>query len=75
MSGLQKTAQLAGMTKHNCPAACTVDSCVIAAGRPFCFHPCGSGVPFNFKGDPAVQKVYAEACAALGISNKNEIES
>jgi hypothetical protein len=64
---------LAGISKVDCPAACTVDSCVIAAGRPFCFHPCGSGVPFNFKNDPAIQKIYAEACTVLGVPNKNVV--
>ena len=63
---------LAGITKQGCPSACTIDHCVIAAGRPWCFHPCGSGVPSNFKHDPAVLKVYADACVALGVTNKHE---
>jgi hypothetical protein len=63
---------LAGITRQGCPTACTIERCVIA-GRPLCFHPCGSGVPSNFKHDPAVLKIYAEACVALGVDNKHEI--
>jgi hypothetical protein len=66
-------SDLAGIRKDSCPAACNVNHCVIAAGRPFCFHPCGSGVPFNFKNDPAIQKIYAEACTMLGVKNLHEI--
>ena len=76
MFGSQKiTSDLAGLTKQGCPSACTISGCVIAAGRPLCFHPCGSGVPSNFKHDPAVQKIYAEACAALGVTNKHEVST
>jgi hypothetical protein len=62
-------SDLAGIKKDSCPSACRIDHCVIAAGRPLCFHPCGSGVPFNCKHDPAVQKIYAEACTVLGVKN------
>jgi hypothetical protein len=64
---------LAGITRNSCPTGCSIDHCLLAAGRPFCFHPCGSGVPFNLKNDPAIQKLYADACAALGVKNRNEV--
>ena len=64
---------LAGLTKVDCAAACNANGCVIAAGKPYCFHPCKTGVPFNFKDDPAIQKIYADACAALGVPNKNVV--
>ena len=47
--------------------------CVIADGKPHCMHPCKGGVPFNFKNDPAIQKIYADACSALGVPNKNVV--
>jgi hypothetical protein len=64
-------SKLAGITKVDCPVGCNVNGCVVAAGHPFCMHPCKGGVPYNFKNDPAIQKTYSDACAALGVPNKN----
>ncbi len=64
---------LAGLTKVDCPIGCNADGCVIGAGKPHCMHPCKGGVPFNFKNDPAIQKIYTEACTVLGVPNKNVV--
>jgi hypothetical protein len=64
-------SNLAGLTKVDCAAGCKADGCVIAGGKPHCMHPCKGGVPFNFKDDPAIQKIYADACSAIGVPNKN----
>jgi hypothetical protein len=64
-------SKLAGLTKVDCAAGCSTDGCVIAAGKPLCFHPCKGGVQAKFKDDPSIQKIYAEACTVLGVSNKN----
>jgi hypothetical protein len=66
-------SKLAGLTKVDCAAGCNADGCVIADGKPFCMHPCKGGVPFKFKNDPAIQKIYTEACTALGVPNKNMV--
>jgi hypothetical protein len=66
-------SKLAGITKVDCPVACSVDGCVVAAGKPYCMHPCKGGVPYNFKNDPAIQKTYADACSALGVADKNMV--
>jgi hypothetical protein len=61
-----------GMTRTTCAAACNVDGCVVAAGKPLCMHPCMSGVPHKFKADPEIQTIYAEACVVLGVPNAIE---
>jgi hypothetical protein len=71
MSDAEKNP-LEGISRHNCPTACRIDHCVLGAGRPHCCDPCGAGVPFSFKDDPAVQKIYSAACATLGVRNRNE---
>jgi hypothetical protein len=63
--------KLAGLTRADCAVGCTASGCVIADGRPHCMHPCKSGVPSTFKDDPTIQKLYADACGALGIQNKH----
>jgi hypothetical protein len=64
-------SKLAGLTKIDCPTGCNADGCVIAAGHPHCMHPCKGGVPQAFKNDASIQKTFADACSALGVSNKN----
>jgi hypothetical protein len=66
--------KLSGLTKVDCAIGCTPTGCVIADGKPHCMHPCKGGVPFNFKNDPAIQKIYADACSALGVQNKHQVE-
>jgi hypothetical protein len=67
--------KLDGLTKVDCAIGCDAKSCVIAAGRAHCMHPCKGGVPYNFKNDPVIHKIYADACTALGVKNKNLLES
>jgi hypothetical protein len=74
MFATKDRTDLAGISKTACPTACNIERCVISAGRPLCFHPCGSGVPFNFKNDPEIQKIYADACKILDVRNKHEIQ-
>ncbi len=66
-------SKLAGLTKNDCAIGCSATGCVIADGRQHCMHPCKGGVPFTFKDDPAIQKLYADACMALGVQNKNVV--
>lgn len=66
-------SKLSGFSRVDCPIGCSINGCVIADGKPFCMHPCKGGVPFNFKNDPEIQKLYAEACSALGVPNKNVV--
>jgi hypothetical protein len=66
-------SKLAGLTRVDCGAGCTESGCVIADGRPRCVHPLKAGVPFDLKNDPSIQKLYADACTALGIPNKNVV--
>jgi hypothetical protein len=66
-------SKLAGLTKVDCAAGCNEAGCVIADGKPYCMHPCKGGVPQKFKDDPAIQQVYADACSALGVPNKNVV--
>jgi len=66
-------SNLTGITKLDCATACNVDGCVIAAGRPQCMHPLKGGVPHHCKNDPAIQQLYGQACAVLGVRNVHEI--
>ncbi|PDT57105.1 hypothetical protein CO678_35085 [Bradyrhizobium diazoefficiens] len=59
-----------GLTREECASACSEKGCVLAVGRPFCFHPCKGGVPKAFKDDPEAQAIQADARAALGIKLK-----
>jgi hypothetical protein len=67
-------SKLTGLSKTDCAAGCSVNGCVIADGHPHCMHPLKGGVPFNFKNDPAIQKLYTDACSALGVKNKHALE-
>ena len=66
-------SKLTGLTKVDCAASCSATGCVIADGRPQCMHPCKGGVPFTLKNDPAIQRLYADACSALSVPNKNVV--
>ena len=59
-----------GLSREDCPAACKANGCVLAAGRPFCFHPCKGAVPKAFANDPEAQELQAAARAVLGINLK-----
>jgi len=59
--------ELAGLTRQNCATACSESGCVLAAGRPLCFHPCKGGAPEKFATDPKIQKLQAEARELLGV--------
>ena len=57
-----------GLTKESCAAGCSVAGCVIG-NSPRCAHPLKGGPPIETFNNPAMQVAFAEACAAIGVSN------
>jgi hypothetical protein len=62
--------EFAGMTRELCCSACSEKGCVVAGGRPFCFHPCKGGAPKSLAEDPQIQMLQAEARKALGMNTQ-----
>jgi hypothetical protein len=64
-------ADLAGITRDHCPAACSISGGAITGS--VCAHPNKGGVQRACMGDLEILGRYADACKILGVQNKHEI--
>jgi hypothetical protein len=64
---------LDGITRADCPKACSINGCVIALGQPVCCHPAKSGLPNNLLNHLAIQASYDAACTVLGVRNIHKV--
>lgn len=63
---------LTGMTRSQCPAACSPDKCIITETAS-CGHPAMTGVQHALKSRPGVLDRYGEACKVIGVKNMHEV--